>query len=84
MGHGITHALLEVCHDQNAVPLVTGEGVRPGLRARVALRVAIYKFSSDYYFLIDFTCDSSAVGPGGVRGLKPFKLETGENQLLVV
>ena len=26
----------------------------------------------------------SAVGPGGVRGLKPFKLETGENQLLVV
>jgi hypothetical protein len=30
------------------------------------------------------TFDASAVGPGGVRGLKPFKLETGENQLLVV
>ena len=31
-----------------------------------------------------FGAKSSAVGPGGVRGLKPFKLETGENQLLVV
>ena len=33
--------------------------------------------------LAHYAC-SSAVGPGGVRGLKPFKLETGENQLLVV